>query len=42
MLWFSHGKNGYTLGLATSANGRITGPWVQQEEPVWAGMEDTG
>ncbi|MET1089703.1 MAG: family 43 glycosylhydrolase [Arthrobacter sp.] len=37
MLWSSHGKNGYTLGLATSASGIITGPWVQQAEPLWAG-----
>ncbi|MGF4041850.1 glycoside hydrolase family 43 protein [Paenarthrobacter nitroguajacolicus] len=37
MLWSSHGKNGYTLGVATSESGMITGPWVQRKEPLWAG-----
>ncbi|MFF2246168.1 family 43 glycosylhydrolase [Arthrobacter sp. NPDC058130] len=35
MLWSSHGKNGYTLGVATSASGLITGPWVQHDETLW-------
>lgn len=37
MLWSSHGKNGYTLGVATSTSGLITGPWFQQDEVLWAG-----
>ena len=37
MLWSSHGKNGYTLGVAISQSGEITGPWVQQDETLWSG-----
>lgn len=36
MLWSSFGKQGYTMGFAISASGRITGPWEQVEEPLWS------
>lgn len=36
MLWSSFGEEGYAMGVATSANGLVTGPWVQQDEPLWA------
>jgi beta-xylosidase len=35
MLWSSHGIEGYAMGLAHSLSGHITGPWVQQETPLW-------
>ncbi|WP_309068325.1 glycoside hydrolase family 43 protein [Microbacterium sp.] len=35
MLWSSFGDTGYAMGVATSASGRISGPWVQAEEPIW-------
>jgi GH43 family beta-xylosidase len=36
MLWSSFGKTGYAIGLARSATGGIMGPWVQDEEPLFA------
>ncbi|GAA1956151.1 glycoside hydrolase family 43 protein [Nocardioides panacihumi] len=36
MLWSSFGEEGYAMGVATSAGGLITGPWVQREQPLWA------
>ena len=36
MLWSSFGEEGYAMGVATSASGGISGPWVQQDEPLWA------
>lgn len=35
MLWSSHGKDGYAMGMAQSESGRITGPWRQEEEPLY-------
>ncbi|MFD0714182.1 glycoside hydrolase family 43 protein [Paenibacillus sp. GCM10027626] len=35
MLWSSHGKDGYAIGLAKSASGSIQGPWVQENEPFF-------
>ncbi|MFZ6027577.1 MAG: glycoside hydrolase family 43 protein [Chloroflexota bacterium] len=35
MLWSSMGDEGYTMGVARSRSGHITGPWVQQETPLW-------
>lgn len=35
MLWSSHGKGGYTTGIASSTSGKIAGPWVQQTEPLY-------
>ncbi|WP_336743763.1 glycoside hydrolase family 43 protein [Paenibacillus sp. y28] len=36
MLWSSIGEQGYAMGLARSAGGRMTGPWSQEAEPVFA------
>lgn len=36
MLWSSYGEEGYAMGVARSESGRVTGPWVQANEPVWA------
>lgn len=36
MLWSSFGEQGYAMGLARSDSGKITGPWVQLPEPLWA------
>ncbi len=36
MLWSSLGKEGYAMGVARAASGRVTGPWEQQAEPVFA------
>jgi len=36
MLWSSFGSSGYAVGVARSAGGRITGPWVQEPEPLFA------
>ncbi|MET8976373.1 glycoside hydrolase family 43 protein [Streptomyces sp. NPDC004539] len=35
MLWSSHGEQGYAMGLAHSASGLVTGPWTQDEHPLW-------
>lgn len=35
MLWSSHGETGYAMGIAESADGTLTGPWVQQDGPLW-------
>lgn len=40
MIWSSFGKGGYTIGVATSASGKLRGPWIQQAEPLYA--EDGG
>lgn len=37
MLWSSFGTGGYTVGVARSASGDITGPWEQLAEPLYAG-----
>ena len=36
MIWSSFGDEGYAIGVATSADGAIEGPWVQHDEPLWA------
>lgn len=36
MLWSSFGDNGYAVGLAESKSGKITGPWVQHDKPLFA------
>ncbi len=36
MLWSSFGEEGYAMGVAVSASGSVLGPWVQQDEPLWA------
>ena len=35
MLWSSFGAGGYTLGLARSDDGTVTGRWEQVAEPIW-------
>lgn len=35
MLWSTFGDGGYALGVATSASGRIAGPWAQEDEPLF-------
>jgi arabinan endo-1,5-alpha-L-arabinosidase len=35
MLWSSFGDGGYALGVATSASGRLEGPWTQAEQPLF-------
>ncbi|GAA2011012.1 glycoside hydrolase family 43 protein [Microbacterium ulmi] len=36
MLWSSFGGSGYAMGIARSASGRVQGPWVQEDAPIWA------
>lgn len=36
MLWSNFNKDGYAMGYATSRSGEIWGPWVQQEDPLYA------
>jgi len=36
MLWSSRGNQGYAMGIARSASGKITGPWTHDEEPLYA------
>ncbi|WP_309706840.1 glycoside hydrolase family 43 protein [Armatimonas sp.] len=36
MLWSSFGEKGYALGLARSRSGNLTGPWDQDQEPLFA------
>ena len=36
MLWSSHGADGYAIGIARSATGQITGPWMHDDEPLFA------
>ena len=35
MLWSSFGAGGYLTGVARSASGTVTGPWVQSAEPLF-------
>jgi beta-xylosidase len=35
LLWSSKGESGYAMGFARSASGTITGPWTQEEVPLW-------
>jgi arabinan endo-1,5-alpha-L-arabinosidase len=37
MLWSSFGTGGYTVGVAKSISGEISGPWQQLPEPLYAG-----
>ncbi|MCP5517792.1 MAG: family 43 glycosylhydrolase [Verrucomicrobiales bacterium] len=37
MLWSSFGDQGYAVGIAESASGRLAGPWTQRPEPLFAG-----
>lgn len=35
MLWASFVDGRYALGVAVSASGKVTGPWIQQEKPLF-------
>lgn len=35
MFWSSWGTNGYAVGVAKSETGRLRGPWIQKEAPVF-------
>ncbi len=35
MAWSSFLKGTYAVGVAQSATGKITGPWIQQKEPIF-------
>ncbi|MBZ0304356.1 MAG: glycoside hydrolase family 43 protein [Anaerolineae bacterium] len=37
ILWSSFSTGGYTVGIAASASGEITGPWQQVPQPLYAG-----
>lgn len=36
MPWSSFSKTGYTVGVAVSDSGKLAGPWVQHEEPLYS------
>lgn len=36
MPWSGFSETGYTVGLAVSESGKLEGPWVQQEEPLYS------
>jgi hypothetical protein len=36
MIWASYGAGKYTQGICRSASGRVNGPWVQVDEPLFA------
>jgi len=35
MIWSSFSQTGYTTGLAISESGKLAGPWIQQETPLY-------
>ncbi len=37
LLWSSHSVGGYTVGIARSSSGDLTGSWQQLPEPLFAG-----
>ncbi len=37
LLWSSFGSDGYTVGIARSASGEVSGPWAHRPEPLFAG-----
>ena len=37
MLWSSFGDGGYLTGVARSKSGHVTGPWIQETAPLFAG-----
>ena len=36
MIWSSFSDSGYTVGIAESVTGKVTGPWKQQEKPLYS------
>jgi hypothetical protein len=41
MLWSSQSVGGYTIGVARSASGQLTGPWCKMPSPCTITMADT-
>lgn len=37
MLWSSFKNENYALGIAVSQSGEVTGPWIQEDSPVFEG-----
>ena len=35
LFWSSHGTEGYTVGIARTPSGKLTGPWVQDSNPLF-------
>lgn len=35
MIWSSHGKDGYAIGMASSIDGSIAGLWIQEQEQLF-------
>lgn len=35
MMWSSFGDGGYSVGLASSVSGHVTGPWTHLATPLW-------
>lgn len=35
IIWSSFGSSDYAVGIAESASGKVTGPWMQQSEPLF-------
>lgn len=35
LLWSSHGVGGYTVGIARTPSGKLTGPWIQDSTPLF-------
>lgn len=35
MIWSGFGEHGYCTGIALSESGKLRGPWLQQEEPLF-------
>ena len=35
MIWSGWGDSGYAIGTAISESGKITGPWIQKEKPLY-------
>ena len=35
LLWSSFGSQGYAIGVARSASGKITGPWLHDPQPLY-------
>jgi len=36
MIWASYGEGGYTEGVAFSETGKLSGPWIQQSDPLYS------
>ena len=35
MIWSNFSEKGYCVGLASSVSGKVEGPWVQSEKPIY-------